>query len=72
MLASRVGHLRYTFDATNVAKPYFVVQASRESVLLSADNTESRDPSNVTYPLGSITIDLDRKEVYGWNDERQE
>lgn len=39
---------------------------------MSGDNVRTRATSNLTYPLGSISIDQDRQEVYGWNDEREE
>jgi hypothetical protein len=52
--------------------PHIVIQASRPSVIMSGDNVRTRSTSNVTYPIGSVTIDPDRQEVYGWNDERQE
>ena len=70
---SRVGHLRFTFrpDEHDTA-PHIVVQASRPSVVMSGDNVRTRATTNVTYPIGSVTIDCDRQEVYGWNDERQE
>ena len=70
---SRVGHLRLTFrpDEHDTA-PHIVVQASRPSVVMSGDNVRTRATTNVTYPIGSVTIDYERQEVYGWNDERQE
>jgi len=70
---SRVGHLRFTFlpDSADI-KPHITIQASRASVVMSGDNVRTRATSNLTYPLGSITIDENRQEVYGWNDERQE
>ncbi|KAJ3538818.1 hypothetical protein NM688_g6463 [Phlebia brevispora] len=61
---SRVGHLRFTFDGT--ARPYVLVEASRASVMGSAD------PTNVTFPLGSVVIDPSRREVTGYNKERQD
>ncbi|RSH89012.1 hypothetical protein EHS25_002674 [Saitozyma podzolica] len=70
--SSRVGHLRFTFDATRGAAPHVVVQASRESVLINAANTVARRPDNVTYPQGWVKVDKERNEVYGWNDERQD
>jgi len=70
---SRAGHLRFTFlpDSADI-KPHITIQASRASVVMSGDNVRTRATSNLTYPLGSITIDQGRQEVYGWNDERQE
>jgi putative alpha-1,2-mannosidase len=32
----------------------------------------SADPTNVTYPYGSINIDLQRREITGYNKERQD
>ena len=32
----------------------------------------SADPTNVTYPLGKVTIDPTRREVMGYNKERQD
>ncbi|KAH9853218.1 glycoside hydrolase family 92 protein [Lenzites betulinus] len=61
---SRVGHLRFTFDATT--DPYVLVEATRASVMGSAD------PTNVTYPQGSIHIDPARREITGRNPERQD
>ena len=62
--ASRVGHLRFTFEST--AAPYVLVEATRASVM------GSNDPTNVTYPLGDITIDPARREISGRNPERQD
>ncbi|GBE78894.1 glycoside hydrolase family 92 protein [Sparassis crispa] len=61
---SRVGHLRFTFMNTSI--PYVFVEATRASVMGSAD------PSNVTYPHGEITIDPSRQEITGRNPERQD
>lgn len=67
-----MGHLRFSFSSDSGAVPYVVVQASRPSILINDENTGNRNPSNVTYPNGWVRIDVERKEVYGWNDERQE
>ncbi|KAL4255705.1 Peptide-N(4)-(N-acetyl-beta-glucosaminyl)asparagine amidase [Pleurotus pulmonarius] len=61
---SRVGHLRFSFTSTQA--PYVLLEASRASVMGSAD------PNNVTYPLGSIYIDPEAKEITGTNAERQD
>ncbi|KAI0333360.1 glycoside hydrolase family 92 protein [Cubamyces sp. BRFM 1775] len=61
---SRVGHLRFTFEGT--AAPYVLVEATRAFVL------GSNDPTNVTYPHGSIHIDHSRREITGHNPERQD
>lgn len=62
--ASRVGHLRFTFTDTD--SPFIVVEASRASVVGSAD------PTNVTYPQGSVEIDASAHEICGYNMERQD
>ncbi|EIW62378.1 glycoside hydrolase family 92 protein [Trametes versicolor FP-101664 SS1] len=61
---SRVGHLRFTFEDTTT--PYVLVEATRASVM------GSDDPTNVTYPYGSINIDPSRREITGHNPERQD
>ncbi|OSD01869.1 glycoside hydrolase family 92 protein [Trametes coccinea BRFM310] len=61
---SRVGHLRFTFEDTS--NPYVLVEATRASVM------GSDDPTNVTYPHGSIHIDPSRREITGHNPERQD
>ncbi|TFK53274.1 glycoside hydrolase family 92 protein [Heliocybe sulcata] len=61
---SRVGHLRFSFDSTDT--PYVVVEATRASVMGSAD------PANVTYPSGSVAVDPSTREIYGRNPERQD
>lgn len=73
LAASRVGHMRfsYMYDGPDIA-PHVVIQASRPSVVMSGDNVFTRATTNVSYPTGSVTIDGERQEVYGWNDERQE
>lgn len=64
LLASRVGHLQFTF--TDTQQPHIIIEASRASVM------GSDDPTNVTYPLGSISISTTRREVTGHNEERQD
>ncbi|KAI9455755.1 glycosyl hydrolase family 92-domain-containing protein [Lactarius psammicola] len=61
---SRVGHLRFTFSGTHA--PYVLLEATRASVLGSSD------PSNVTYPSGTIAIDPTAREITGSNPERQD
>ncbi|KAI0260975.1 glycosyl hydrolase family 92-domain-containing protein [Gloeopeniophorella convolvens] len=61
---SRVGHLRFTFADTQV--PYVFIEATRASIMGSAD------PTNVTYPSGSIAIDPATREITGSNPERQD
>ncbi|KAH9029473.1 glycosyl hydrolase family 92-domain-containing protein [Lactarius hengduanensis] len=61
---SRVGHLRFTFSGTHA--PYVFLEATRASVMGSSD------PSNVTYPSGTIAIDPAAREITGSNPERQD
>ncbi|KAL0948857.1 hypothetical protein HGRIS_008977 [Hohenbuehelia grisea] len=61
---SRVGHLRFTF--TQTATPYVLIEATRASILGSAD------PSNTTFPRGSIRLDPAAQEITGSNPERQD
>ncbi|EIN04267.1 hypothetical protein PUNSTDRAFT_76494 [Punctularia strigosozonata HHB-11173 SS5] len=61
---SRVGHLKFTFDSTS--PPYILIEATRASIIGSAD------PSNVTYPLGEVSIDPSSREITGYNPERQD
>ncbi|EKM58752.1 glycoside hydrolase family 92 protein [Phanerochaete carnosa HHB-10118-sp] len=61
---SRVGHLRFTFTGTT--SPWVLLEASRASVMGSAD------PSNVTFPHGSVAIDPSAREITGTNAERQD
>ncbi|KZT23257.1 glycoside hydrolase family 92 protein [Neolentinus lepideus HHB14362 ss-1] len=61
---SRVGHLRFSF--VNTQTPYIIVEATRASVMGSAD------PTNVTYPLGSVVVNPSRQEICGSNPERQD
>ncbi|KAI0686232.1 glycoside hydrolase family 92 protein [Earliella scabrosa] len=61
---SRVGHLRFTFQDTGA--PWVLVEATRASVM------GSDDPTNVTYPHGTIAIDPARREITGRNPERQD
>lgn len=62
--ASRVGHLRFTF--TETSPPYVLLEATRASIIGSADI------SNVTYPFGSISLDPSSMEITGSNPERQD
>ncbi len=64
VLASRVGHLRFTFTETQA--PYVLIEASRASVMGSADT------SNLTFPLGSVEIDEQARQLTGHNAERQD
>ena len=61
--ASRVGHLRFTFEDTQT--PYVQLEATRAQVSAFLD-------SNVlTYPNGTITIDPAAHSISGSNPERQ-
>jgi putative alpha-1,2-mannosidase len=61
--ASRVGHLRFTFNHTQ--PPYILLESSRPTVITST-------PSNITLPSGSIAIDPQTREITGSNSERQD
>ncbi|KAH7888253.1 glycoside hydrolase family 92 protein [Phlebopus sp. FC_14] len=61
---SRVGHLRFTF--TDTSDPYVLIEATRASVVGSSD------PSNLTYPEGTVHINPATKEICGSNPERQD
>lgn len=62
--ASRVGHLRFTFQDT--AAPWVLLEASRPFVV------GTDDPTNVTFPKGAIAIDPAAREITGRNPERQD
>ena len=64
ILASRVGHLRFTFPEGS--DPYILLEVTRASVM-GSDN-----PTNFTYPLGSVHIDPAAREITGHNPERQD
>lgn len=61
--ASRVGHLRFTFD--NVSEPHIIVQATRNSVV--SDNI-----SRIAVNIGDIAVLPSRQEITGRNPERQD
>jgi len=63
--ASRVGHLRFTFEGTQTT-PYVFLEATRASVVGSSD------PSNVTHPSGTVAVDPAAREISGSNPERQD
>nr|KIR88126.1 alpha-1,2-mannosidase [Cryptococcus tetragattii IND107] len=77
---SRVGHLRFTFNPSPAspsyanpsgprAKPYITLQSSRATYLVHGDKPDDR----VSYfPKGFVEIDVEKQEVRGWNDERQD
>ncbi|KIR34315.1 alpha-1,2-mannosidase [Cryptococcus deuterogattii MMRL2647] len=77
---SRVGHLRFTFNPSPAppshanpsgprAKPYITVHSSRATYLVHGDKPEDRVPY---FPKGFVEIDVEKQEVRGWNDERQD
>ncbi|OWZ72964.1 hypothetical protein AYX14_01548 [Cryptococcus neoformans] len=77
---SRVGHLRFTFNPSlsppshpnpsePTAVPYIVFQSSRATYLVHGDKPEDRVPY---FPKGFVEIDVEKQEVRGWNDERQD
>ncbi|KAL5534025.1 hypothetical protein ACEPAG_485 [Sanghuangporus baumii] len=61
---SRVGHLRFTFPENS--DPYVLTEVTRASVM------GSDDPTNFTYPVGSVHIDPVAREISGNNPERQD
>lgn len=67
-VASRVGHLRFTFP-TNASSPYIFLEATRPTRLGSP---ASPNGSWIIYPSGSITIDPTQQEICGRNPERQD
>ena len=60
--ASRVAHLRFTFDST--LSPYILFEVARPSVLTST-------PTNISFPVGSVSI-TSPLEVCGSTSERQD
>ncbi|WWC69881.1 uncharacterized protein I206_103824 [Kwoniella pini CBS 10737] len=68
--SSRVGQMRYTFIPTlpNI-KPHIILQASRKTWILHGDQPDDKVPY---LPNGFIEIDVEKQEVRGWNDERQD
>ncbi|KAE8539215.1 hypothetical protein D1P53_004311 [Cryptococcus gattii VGV] len=77
---SRVGHLRFTFNPSPAspsyanpsgprAGPYITLQSSRATYLVHGDKPEDRVPY---FPKGFVEIDVEKQEVRGWNDERQD
>ena len=64
ILASGAGHIRFTVTCSS--DTYVLLEATRASVMGSAD------PSNVTFPLGSIHIDSVAREISGHNPEQQD
>ncbi|KAL1679828.1 glycoside hydrolase family 92 protein [Schizophyllum commune] len=62
---SRVGHLRFTFDTETSQDPYVLIEASRPSIITST-------PTNVTSPEGQATVDASRRQITGYNSERQD
>lgn len=61
--ASRVGHLRFTFQ--NVSQPHIIVQASRNTVV-------SNNVSRIAINIGDIAILPAQQEITGRNPERQD
>ncbi|KAF5364297.1 hypothetical protein D9756_001133 [Leucocoprinus leucothites] len=65
---SRVGHLRFTFNlgqnATN-ATPYILIDAVRQSI-------QAHDPTNITFPVGTVSISQSTNEICGSSNERQD
>ncbi|WVQ67420.1 uncharacterized protein L199_005616 [Kwoniella botswanensis] len=67
---SRVGLIRYTFNPSSESiKPHVVLQASRKTWILHGDQPDNKV---AYYPDGHIEVDVEKQEVRGWNDERQD
>lgn len=62
LLASRVAHLRFTFNST--LSPYILFEIARPSILTST-------PSNISFPVGTVSI-TSPQEVCGSTSERQD
>ena len=62
LVASRVAHLRFTFDST--LSPYILFEVARPSVLTST-------PTNISFPVGTVSI-TSPLEVCGFSSERQD
>ncbi|KIY66961.1 glycoside hydrolase family 92 protein [Cylindrobasidium torrendii FP15055 ss-10] len=65
---SRVGHLRFTFDAKS--QPYILIQASRPSQLFHS--TPSSSHFNTTYPDGYVHIYAQQQQICGYSTEMQD
>ena len=63
ILASRVGHLRFTFSPSSDKRPYIFIEAARPSIITST-------PTNVSYPPGFVSIH--GREICGYSSERQD
>ena len=61
-VASRVAHLRFTFDSD--LSPYILFEVVRPSVLTST-------PTNISFPVGAVSI-TSPLEVCGFSSERQD
>ena len=70
-----MGHLRLT--VTDTSTPYVLLVVTRESVVASNTTdltypTGAINPSNWTYPIGTVHIHPERHEICGSNPERQD
>lgn len=63
--ASRVAQFRFTFSATHDWLPYILLEVARPSVTTST-------PTNITYPLGSVSRPNLTDEICGHSSERQD
>lgn len=68
-IASRVGHLRFTFtpgaNSSSSATPYILIDAVRQSI-------QKDNPANITFPVGSVSISQSHNEICGSSNERQD
>ena len=62
LVASRVAHLRFTFNST--LSPYILFEVARPSILTST-------PTNISFPVGTVSI-TSPLEVCGSTSERQD
>ncbi|KAL1411539.1 hypothetical protein Q8F55_002501 [Vanrija albida] len=70
---SRAGHLKFTFKPKGAAAPFVVIDAARKTVFTRQLSADGYPRPNLEYlPTGGVTVDLERNEIYGWNDERQD
>jgi hypothetical protein len=71
LLASRVGHLQFTFANTS-SEPYVLVEASRASKWYTVPGSGIEGRPIPYFPEGYIQISPDSKEICGWNSEIQD
>ncbi len=70
MVASRVGHFRFTFKTGAAWHPYILLQSSRPSELFHSTPTASH--FNISYPDGWTRIFPEQNRICGYNSEMQD